>query len=60
MWKRLINSVAQLSFSPHLTPLCRVGNNLLMLSWADEEIPTINVKLELELEPQEALIKSPT
>lgn len=30
-----------------------------MLSWADEEIPSRDVKLGLELEPQEALIKSP-
>lgn len=30
-----------------------------MLSRADEEIPTTDVKLELELGPQEASIKSP-
>jgi len=36
------------------------GINLLMLSRVDEEIPTADVKLELEPEPQEALIKSPT
>lgn len=30
-----------------------------MLSWLDEAIPTANAKLELELRPQEALIKSP-
>lgn len=52
--------MAQQSSFPNLTPFSRVGINLLMLSWADEEIPTTNVKLELELEPQEALIKSLT
>lgn len=43
-----------------LPPLYRVGIDLLMPSRADEEIPTTDVKLEMELEPQEALIKSPT
>lgn len=36
-----------------------VGINLLMLSRADEEIST-DVELELELKPQEALLKSPS
>ncbi len=60
MWRGLINSVTQWSSLPPLTPLYRAGINLLMLSRVDEEIPTTDVKLELELEPQEALIKSPT
>lgn len=32
-------------------PLYRVGIKLLMVSQADKEIPTSDVKLELELEP---------
>lgn len=46
MWKHLINPTP-----PHLGSLCRVGINLQMLSWADEAIPTINAKLELEPGP---------
>lgn len=61
MWRRPIKHVAQ--WTPRLlsptAALYRVGINLLLLSRADEEIPTTDVKLELELESQEALIKSP-
>lgn len=48
MRKGLINSVAQ--WKPPFTPLYRMGINLLVLSWADKEIPTTDVKLELEPE----------
>lgn len=69
MWKCLINSAGTIKFLSHYhhhhhhpspTSLCRLGVNLLMLSWPDEAIPTANAKLEPEPRPLEARIKIPS
>lgn len=59
VWRGLIKPVAQITIHPYVISLYRVAVNRLMPSRADEEISTTDVKLELEQEPQEALLKSP-
>lgn len=48
-----------MAFHLHLSKVYGVGLNLLMASQADEELPTTNAQLEVELRPQETVIKSP-